>query len=768
MSLIFAVVDRALLRPLPYPEPDRLVAVLEGWGSSPGTIEILQRDMESVEAIGGAVDALGMTWAPEDGPPRRISGARVTPGYLETLGVAPRLGRLLEPEDGRPGRGRVALLGSDFWTASFGGSPDVVGRTIELDGAAFEIVGVLPPGFDFPSPRNDVWVPAVMDASNPGLHWGAGNYGPLARMRTGVEPAQVRAELLRVGEEVRLANPLWTPPEDFWSEARVTPLDEARSRLARTPLLILLGAVGVVLLVVCANVATLLLSRGLARRRDQAVRTALGASGGQLAWTQLSEALVLCGVGALLGLALAALGLNALRPLLPLEVPGATQAGLDLRVLAATGGLAVLTAVLVGAIPAWRVGRRAPGSLLREGGRGQAGTRARRRTTRILVAAQMAAAVVLVTSAGLLARSLSELNGVDPGFETDGRVTARVDVPPGLDDDPEARGLYLDGLLQRLRAQPGIAGAALASTLPFDAEVENMATFIPGVTDDPNDLPVVRHHRVTPDFFEVAGIPLLDGRAFGSGDRPGSELVAIVDQPFAEAFFPGGDVVGRSVRYPWRGAPDMRIVGVVGATGDGDLSEEPGPTVWVPLAQMQMGAVGHARILALGGTAGGLAAVQSAVRDFDARMPVSEMATYPELLSASLSGTRLLAVLLLLFATTTLVLGCVGVYGVAALSVRERVREIGVRLTLGAEPGEIRRDVIREGLWLAVPGGVVGLVVAALSGRVLGSVLYGVSPVDPVTFLVTPLLLIGAALVAVYLPARRATRVDPATVLREG
>ena len=770
-AVIFAVVDRALLRALPFPEPDRLVAVLEGWGSSPGTLEILERDMTTVSAIGGAVDAMGMTWAPEEGAPRRISAARVTPGYLASLGVVPRAGRLIQPEDARPGRGGVVLLGSDFWRGSFGGSADAIGDRITLDGESFEIVGVLPAGFDLPSPRNDVWVPAVLDASNPGLHWGSGNYTAVARMRDGVEPGQVREELLRVGADVRLANPLWTPPEDFWAEARATPLADARSRVARTPLFILLGAVGVVLLVVCANVANLLLSRGLARRRDQAVRTALGASGGRLAWTQLSEALVLCAAGTVLGLALAAAGLGALRPLLPVEVPGAAQAGLDLRVIGVTGGLAIVTTLLVGAIPALRVGRRGPGTLLREGGRGQTGTRARRRTTRILVAAQMAAAVVLVTSAGLLARSLSLLNRVDPGFETQGRVTARVDVPPGTDPDVEARGLYLDGLLERLRAQPALTGVALASTLPFDSEIENIAAFIPGVTDDPNSLPVMRHHRVSPEYFEVAGIPVLEGRPFDGGDRPGAELVAIVDQPFVDAFVAGGDALGRTVRYPWRGAPDMRIVGVVGATGDGDLAEAPEPTVWVPMAQMQMGAIGHARILARtrGTDAGaGLAALQAGVRDYDARLPLSEMAGYPELLSASLSGTRLLTVLLLLFAGTTLILGCVGVYGVAAFSVRERVREIGVRMTLGAKPAEIRRDVIREGLWLAVPGGIVGLVVATLSGRVLGSVLYGVSPVDPLTFVATPSLLVAAALVAVYLPARRATRVDPATVLREG
>lgn len=767
-ALIFAVVDRALLRPPPFPEPERLVSLLDGWGHSLGTLDILQRDLTTVEGLGGAWDAVGMTWDPVDGAPRRVSAAQVTPGYLTALGVAPVLGRLFRGEEVEPGRQPVALLGHDFWRSAFGGDAAVVGRRIVLEGRDVQVVGVLPDGFDLPSARNDVWLPVEVDPSNAGLFWGVGTYTLVGRMGPGVTPDEVREEVIRVGAEVRLANPLWTPSEDFWRDARVLPLQEARSQVARTPLLILLGAVGVVLLVVCANVANLLLSRGLARNRAQAVRTALGASGRRLAANQILEALVLCAVGTGAGLGLAAAGLRVLRPLLPAEIPGAGAVGLDLRVIGITAGLAVATALLVGVIPALRVSRRAPAALLREGGRGQGGTRSRRRTTRILVAAQMAAAVVLVTAAGLMARSLSLLNGVDPGFETAGRVTARLDVPPGADPDPGARALYFDGLLDRLAAEPGLRGVALASTIPFGSERWTMAAFIPGVTDDPNDLPVVGQHRVTPGFFEVAGIPLLAGRSFTGADRADAPPVVIVDRPFAERFFPGEDPVGRVVRYPWRGAPDMEIVGVVGGTGSRDLSEPPEPNVYLPLAQ---GSLDHAVALARvspGGEEAGLATIQAAVRDFDERMPVSEVATWSSLLEASLSGTRLLTVLLVLFAATTLVLGCVGVYGVAAFSVRERIREIGVRMTLGAEPGEIRRDVIREGLWLALPGGLLGLVLAAAAGRLLGSVLYGVSPVDPVTFVLTPLLLVASALVSVYLPARRATRVDPATVLREG
>lgn len=770
-ALIFAVVDRALLRPPPFPEPDRLVSVLDGWTHSPATVDILGRDLTTVEGIGGAWDAVGLTWAPRDGAPRRVSAARVTPTYLTTLGVVPTLGRLFRQDDADRGQPPTALLGHDFWESAFGADPGALGRSLRVEGEEVEVVGVLPPGFDLPSARNDLWLPARIDPADPGLYWGMGTFALVGRMVAGATPEDVREDVLRVGAEVRRANPLWTPPEDFWREGRVLPLRQARSRAARTPLLILLGAVGVVLLVVCANVANLLLSRGLARSRDQAVRTALGASGGRLAWDQILEAVVLCTAGTGLGLGLASVGLGILRPHLPLEIPGSGSVGLDLRVIGVTAGVAVLTALVVGAVPALRASRKAPATLLREGGRGQAGTRSRRRTTRLLVAAQMGAAVVLVTAAGLLTRSLSLLNRVDPGFDVNGRVTARLDVPPGEDPDREARALYFEGLADRLAAEPGLSDLALASSIPFGGEWENMAAFIVGVTDDPNNLPVVGQRRVSPGFFDVAGIVLEAGRAFTASDRIGAPLVAIVDRPFVDRFFSGQEPLGRVVRYPWRGAPDMEIVGVVGATGDADLADAPEPTVYMPLAQMQTGALGHTMVVARvpsGGASDGLSAIQSGARGFDDRIPVSELASWSALLQASLSGTRLLTVLLGLFAATTLLLGCVGVYGVAAFSVRERFREIGVRMTLGARPEEIRREVIREGLWLALPGGLIGLVVAVAAARLLGSVLYGVSPVDPLTLVLTPLLLVSAALIAVYLPARRATRIDPATVLREG
>ncbi len=768
-AVIVGIADRAILRPLPYPEPDRLVAVLDGWSTSLGSIEILQREMRTVELIGGAQNAAGMTLEPEDGPAERVSVAALSPEYLRALRVTPALGRVFAPEEATPGRSSVVLLGDPFWRSHFGGDADVLGRSLLLDGELYEIVGVLPPGFDLPAAHNDLWRPASMDASNPGVLWGAGNHTVVARMAAGASPEAVRQEVLRAQDLVREANPLWTPNPGFWNEARVTPLGESRGQGVRTPLLILMGAVSVLLLVVCANVASLFLSRGLARARDHAVRAALGSPARRLAAAQMVEVLVVGGLGLVAGLLLALGGLALLRPHLPPELPGAALASLDVRIVLITAVVSLLTAVAAGVVPAARAARRDPATFLRESARGGGMAPTRRRATRLLVAAQIAAAVVLVTSAGLLARTLTELGRVDPGFETRARVTARVHLPPGLSTDREARAVYFEDLAARLEAAPDLRRVALASTIPFGGEDEYVATVIDGVTTDPNDLPVLPHHRVSPGFFEVAGIPLLEGRPFDAGDRPGTPLVAIADETFVDRFLGGRSAVGQVVRYPWRGAPPIQVVGVVGAVFHDDLAGEPEPTLWVPLAQMGMGALGHATVLAStsGTVDAGLAAISRRARDMDDRIAVSDLAPYPALLSGSLAGTRLLTMLLAIFAGTTLALGCVGVYGVAAFSVRGRIREIGVRLAMGAPASGIRWGVLRDGARLVLPGGIVGLLLAVPVARALEGVLYGVTPVDPLTFGLAPVLLTVAALLAIYVPARRATRVDPATVLRE-
>ncbi|MEZ4416437.1 MAG: ABC transporter permease [Gemmatimonadota bacterium] len=768
-AVIVGIADRALLRPLPYPDADRLVAVLAGWGTNLGSVEILQREMTTLADVGAAQNATGMTWEAEGVPARRITAAAVSPEYLEALRVTPQIGRTFTAAESRPGAERVVLMGDEFWRTHFGADPGALDRALTLDGQAYRIVGVLPRGFDMPSSRNDVWRPAVLDASNPGLLWGTGNYTAVGRLAPGATAEAVRQELLRVQDEVRTANPLWTPNPGFWDEARVTPLVEARAQAVRAPLLILLIAVGVVLLVVCANVANLFLSRALARGRDYAVRAALGAGAGRLAREQLLESLVLAGMGLIVGLSIAALGLELLRPHLPSDLPGASSATLDLRIIMITALLALGAGLSAGLLPALRTARRALALELKESGRSGTASRSRRRTTRGLVMAQLAAAVVLVTSAGLLARTLLALGNVDPGFQVEDRVIALVHVPPGLTDEREARAAWFEELEAHLEADPSSRGVTLASTIPFGMEDEYIAMSIDGVTTDPNDLPVMPHHRVSPSYFDVTGIPLLRGRGFSASDRFGAPMVAVVDQTFVDRFLPGLDPIGRVVRYPWRGAPPIEIVGVVGPTFQGDLAAVAEPTVWVPLAQMGMGALGHAVVVlhASGDLDAALDAVTARTRDADPRIALSDLAHYSDLLATSLASTRLLAFLLLIFATSTLALGAVGVYGVAAFSVRERIKEIGVRMAMGAPVQGIRRSVLGDGLRLALPGGLLGLVLAVPAARALKGILYGVAPLDPVTFVVVPVLLALTALLAVYVPARRATQVDPATVLRD-
>lgn len=766
-ALIVGIADRALFRPLPYPEADRIVALLDGWGTSPGAVEVLKSEMSTVEELGAAMNATGLTWEREGAPPVRISAADVTPGYLEAIGVTPTVGRLFEPVESEVGASRVVALGDGFWREHLAGDPNALGRSLVLDGETHRIVAILPPHFDLPTQQNDVWRPARIDPANPGVHWGTGMFTAVARMNPGVTAEQVRQDLLRAGETVRLANPLWTPNPDHWDEARVTSLQESKSRFVRGPLTILLGAVGLVLLVVAANVASLFLSRALSRGQSLTVRAALGARGAHLAGEQVLEVLVLTGAGLLGGLGIAYLGLHLIQPYLPEGLP--TGTGLDGRIIAITSGLALLTALTAAMIPAMRVATHAPAPALRSGGRGGGQSRSRRRATRWLVAAQLALAIVLVASGGLLTRTIMALSRVDPGFTTTDRFTARVHLPAALTNDREARATYFEALEEAIRARPEILDASLASAIPFGQETEYIAIAIDGVTLDPNDLPVFPHHRVSPSYFEVSGIPLLRGRPFNGADRMDGPLVAVVNETFENQFLSGESALGRIVRYPWRGAPAMEVVGVVGSVRQGDLSEALQPTLWVPLAQMGMGALGQATVVVHATEERGapLTAVSEAVAEYDDRIAVSDLMAYDGLLSRSLAQQRLVMALLLVFAGTALALGCVGVYGVAAFSVRQRIREFGVRLALGAPVERIRAGVLRDGLGLALPGTVAGLLLAIPAARALESVLYGVSAFDPLTLGVAPLILAAAALLATYLPARRAMGVDPAVVLRE-
>jgi predicted permease len=770
-TVILSLVDQAMLRPPPYPQPERLVTVTNGWGFTRANLAAFERDLASLAEFGGARDGIGMTLETPSGPPTRATVAEVSVGYLDALGIAPLAGRRFSPEEEEPGRGGVAMVAAGFARDRFGSATAALGERLTLDARDYEVVGVLPPGFDMPSGANQFWIPVELDPSDAGLHWGLGAYSLVGRLVDGATPERLAGELAESGAAQRLAHPLYTPGEGYLSGAVVKPLAEARAAGVRSILLVVLGAVGVLLLVVCANVANLLLSRALARGRDQAVRTALGAGRGRMMVDQMVEVGVLTALGVVVGLGLATGGLEVLRPHLPAELPGRDLVSVDLRVVALTGAVAVGVGLLSGLVPSLRAAGRNPASLLAGGGgRTGTGTRFRRRTTRVLVGAQLAAAVVLVVSAGLLGRSLLALQRVDPGFSVQDQVSLRVDLAPGVEATPEERLVELRQLDAALEAAVGGAPVSLATTIPFGGEAENMATFIPGVTDDPNNLPTTSYHQVDADHFEVMGMEVIQGRTFDETDRRGSEPVAVVDRTFADAFFPGGDAVGRTVAYPFRGAPEMRIVGVVEAVHEFDLTGPPRATWWSSLDQMDMWVRDQYFVVApaVFGTDATLGALSRAARAQDARIAVSQEVAYTTLLGTSYAQARLVTVLLALVAGGTLLLGAVGVYGVASFWVRERVRDIGVRMALGADPGAIRRQVLRQGLRLAVPGAVLGLLLAVPATQLLEGLLFNVSAVDPLTLVVAPILLAGASLAAVYVPARRATRVDPVEVLSEG
>lgn len=765
-TLVYSVVDGVAIRPLDYPDAERLVAVWPESFLSRGEVDVLRREAATLERVGAWIETDGLNLE-AGGEATRVAGSRVTPELLEILGVRPVEGRLFRPDESEPGRDDVVLLAHPLWVDRFGADPGVVGRDVRVDGVRRTVVGVLPPDHDFPSARDDLLLPIVMDRTRGGEFWGFGGYRAIGRMAPGVDLEAVRAEMPGLAETMRRSNLAWTPREDFRAGDRVVGLREAVVGEVRPLLLVLLAAVGLVLLVVCANVANLLLGRSFVRSRESAIRTVLGAGRGRLVRESLFEVGLLAAAGLALGTLAATVGLDLLRGFLPRDLPRVSGISIDQRVLVATSAVGLLAGLLAGILPALRSATVDPARALREGGRGGGGGRRRHRLSRLLVTGQVAVAVVLVISAGLLVRTLGALGSVEPGFAPEHLVTARLTPAGAAYAAPESRLELFRAVRERMEADPAVVAIGLASTIPFDGVAGWLALFIEGVTDDPNVLPSLRHAAVGPGYFEAMRIPVVEGRSFDASDDPAAPLVALVDQVAAERFWPGESPLGRRVRKPWRGAPWMRVVGVVGSVSDGSLAEEREPSIYTPLAQEAARSATFV-VRHEGDVRPVISRLRDVVREAAPSVPLSRLTPYEVLVRGSTSRARLSALLFGLFGATTLLLGCVGVYGVAAYSVRERSREIGVRLALGASRRIVLGHVVLEAMWLAVPGVAVGLLLALPATGLLESFLYGVPAVDPVTFVTVPILMAVAALAAVYLPARRAMRVDPAVTLRDG
>ncbi len=760
-SAIFSVVNAVLLRPLPYVEPERLASV---WGSTHAEYILLRDRVRSFSSL--ASYQLASVGVSGGDAPERLDGARISVNLTTTLGVAPALGRAFAAGEDAPGADRVVLLGDAIWHRRFGGDRRIVGQQEMIDGLAHTVVGVMPPTFHFPAATTQLWVPDELAPSSSGAFWGSGGLHLIARLRPGATRDAARAEVREVAREIRHENPVWDPGASYGSEADVVPLQRAMAGAARPMLLVLLGVVALVLLVACANVANRLLVRAAARRREFAIRSALGGGGWRLGRQLLTESLLLALLGALAGLGLAWVASRVLVAMLPADVPRAEHIAIDSRVLAFTALLALLTGLLFGALPALRIGRRGALGALGERARGSSSGASQQRLSGALVAGEIALAVILVIGAELLVRSFAELRRVDPGFRPEQVVAAMITPPGHRYDDPARQRAFYDALLPRIGALPGVRSAAASSALPLVGGAYDLAIRVEAQFEDVHhQLPMSDHYQViTPGYLRTMGIALRRGRDFTDADRAGAPDVVMVSESLARRFWPGRDPIGQRIGYPWE-SPWLTVVGVVADVKQDSLAGAGETSVYRPFAQAPTPAMmlivrtdADERALAT--------AIRSAVAQVDPDAPVSDVVTMREVLAGSIARPRFAMLLVAVFAAVALMLGVIGTYGVMSYVVAQRTREIGIRIALGATPRDALRLALARGAALTTIGVIAGLAGALVAGRALSSLLYGVSVTDPLTFITVPLALLAVGLLASWLPARRATRVDPTLALR--
>ncbi len=772
-TAIFSVVNAVLLRPLPFAEPGRLVTVFHFYPSlndlNAGVAAPTYRDLRGQPQLFGSVSVQG-GWGVNltgQGQPQRLTGAKVSPEFFTTHGVPAALGRTLQPPaPGTVARGNEVVLSHGTWRRVFGGDPAVVGRTVQLNGEAHEVVGVMPESFrNIFNPNIEVWSPYVFTPEQLSDDARGSEYLTLTtRLKPGVPVEAAERAMVAHAERIRREFPGLYPPD--WT-IRVRTLADVASGTIRPALLVLLGAVGFVLLIACGNVANLLLARAAARRREVAIRSALGARSGDLARQFLMESLVLSGSGALLGLGLAFGGLRLLAALKPENLLWVETIPIDASVLLFTSVLAALTGVVFGLVPMMQLRRTDVQDTLREGGRSGGPDRRGAATRRVLVVTQVALSLMLLTGAGLLIRSFARLQQVDPGFDPGGVVTMNITLPESRYPTDTAQVAFFDALLPRVAALPGVQSAGAASSVPLTGGWSR-AFDVEGLVVPEGELGPYGNFRVVdPDFHRTLRIPLVRGRFFTAADRMGTPRVAIVDQEMARRYWPGQDPIGKRISLDGtEEAPNwVEVVGVVGHTRQDGLDSEGRAQLYVPYRQLMIPSLTLA-VRTAGDPTRVAGAVRAAVREVDPDQPVARVQTMDDLVSATLGPRRFAMVLLGLFATLALVLAAVGIYGVMSFDVARRSQEIGVRMALGASAGTVLRLVLRQGLGLAAVGVGLGVLGSLALTDLLRSQLYEMSAVDPVTFGLVVVVLLGVASLASLVPARRATRVDPLAAMR--
>ena len=763
-AAVFTVVDGVLLRPLPYPQADRIVALQTTTASgipaslSPADFRDYQRDVSSLAHAAAFTRAdVALTGA---GEPQRLTGTTVTPGFFDVMGVAPAIGRPFTTTD--PNDAGYVMLAHGLWQRAFGGDPAIVGRAVTLDAERYVVVGVMPPGFDFPD-KSQFWIPLAftphqLEDSQRGARW----IQAVARLAPGTPVAAANADVATLAG--RLATQY--PDKDARYGARVTPLLDTLVANVRPALLVLQAAVLLVLLVACANVANLFLVRAAGRRTEVAIRASIGAGRARLVRQFLTESLLLAVVGGAAGLLLATWGVRALLALDPTALPRADSVGLAPSVFAFTAAVALIAGLVFGAVPAAQLARTDLQATLREGGRQAGGGR---RLRGALVVAEMALALVLAAGAGLLVRSFYNLQHVDKGYDANGVLTFSLALPEGAYPTPASVLAFYHQLLPSLDAVPGVEAAGMIFGLPL-GDFNGHSTFsIEGRRLPDEDAQNAYVRVIGGEYFRTMRIPLRDGRRFTNADGPNAPPVAILNETAARRYFAGQSALGHRLRlhasfvhvkYGFR-----EIVGVVGDVKHRGLADATDPEVYIPYDQQPMDfgvVVARTRADPLSVVGG----VKGRIHELDPALPIADVLPMRTIVADSVANDRFITILLALFAGLALGLAAIGIYGVMSYAVAQRTREIGVRMALGAARADVLRLVAREGLRLSALGVAIGLAASVAATRGLTALLFGVTAGDPLTYAAVAAVLVATALAACYVPARRAARVDPLVALR--
>lgn len=775
-TAVFSLVSAVLLKPLPFAEPDRLVVLWNDFtrvggpdrgNPSPANFVDWEERNRSFDGMAALVsESYNLTG---DGEPQKLAGIRATGNLFSVLGLDAILGRTFTTADEAPDALPVAVVSETLWLSRFGGDPGLIGRSIDLNGLAHVVVGVVPPDFRFPDPDAAVWVPArfsPQELSARGFYY----FFVVARLRSGVPLSAAQAEMSTVADALAQEY----PESNAGLGTLVTPLHEHLSHTARPALFLLLAAVGVVLIITCANVASLLLARGASRAKELALRQALGADRRRTIRQLLTENAVLGGVGLLLGMVLAVLAGRFLARLVPETFPAGTSLDLDWRVLAFSCALALATVLLFGAVPALAAARLDFAGTMKKGaGRSTAATSATTRNA--LVVSEITLTVILLAAAGLLLRSYAGVLAADPGFRPQDLVIAETVLPQSKYGDVRTRNAFYEGVLERVAALPGVEAAAYANYPPLTFDGGRAAISIEGRppwTREELGRQMAVDRSVSGDYFEALGVPLLRGRAFDEREAPNAPLAVIINESLARLHWRDGDPLGARLKLgpPESDSPWATVVGVVGDVRQMALDLPPEPEVYFALGQVPFDAAflwpQHLLVRTQGDPMALASELRAAVWSVDADQPVASIRSMEQVFDAQLANRNLQMILVGGFAMLALVLASVGLYGVLSYTVAQRTSEIGVRMALGAERRNVIAAVLRSAFLLAACGVVLGIAGSFGVTRLLSSFLFGVTPTDAATFAAVPTLLLLVALLAAYVPARRAARVDPVNALR--